>query len=234
VPPQDIHAAACLFGTAYRYFPSHTIHVVVVDPGVGTERYPIAVVSDRGTFVCPDNGLLSYVLADAGLTLQADPFVHGRAPLPAGWAAFHLTNERFWVQPLSNTFHGRDVFAPSAAFLAAGTLPSDMGAPIADVEVFAVPVPLRRDNETVGQVLHIDRFGNLVTNLRPADLPRPPLRIEVRGHRIDGLSEHYQAAAGLLALVGSGGTLELAVANGNAASFVGAAIGTDVRVIGAG
>jgi S-adenosylmethionine hydrolase len=232
VPPQNIAAGAYLLGAVYRYFAKHTVHVVVVDPGVGTERAPIAVKSPLGTFVCPDNGLLSYVLADAGVRLEADPFSHGRVPLPENWTAIHLTNERYWLENVSTTFHGRDVFAPSAGFLAAGVDPFAMGKAVPGIEAFAVPVPLRRGREVIGQVLHIDHFGNLLTNIRETDLPPTPLTVTIEEHEIDGLSPHYQSGAGLIALMGSSGTLEIAVTNGNAARFLGAAVGADVRVTG--
>lgn len=234
VQPQNIPAGAYVLGTAYPYFAEHTVHVIVVDPGVGTERAPIAVITDRGSFVCPDNGLLSYVLADAGVRLQADPFSHGRVPLPDGWIAIHLTNEQYWLHPTSSTFHGRDVFAPSAAFLAADVDPFSMGKAMPDIEAFAVPLPLRRGREIIGQVMHVDHFGNLLTNIREADLPPAPLTIAIEDHEIDGISPHYQAGVGLIAVIGSSGTLEIAVANGNAARFIGAAIGADVHVTGGG
>ena len=122
IPPQDVQAAAFVLATAYPYFPAETIHVAVVDPGVGSERRAIAVRTPRGTFVAPDNGLLSYILA--------------REPVSE---AVHLTEARYWLSPLSSTFHGRDLFAPVAAYLSLGVPLPEMGPALHDPVRFVLP-----------------------------------------------------------------------------------------------
>lgn len=227
---QNVPAGAYLFSTAYRYFPVGTIHVIVVDPGVGTERSGLVVTSPHGTFVCPDNGTLSYALAHAGAMLAMPPFAAGRLKLPRDWTGYVLANDKYRLRDISNTFHGRDVFAPAAAYLAIGVEPSSFGPLIETVEAFAVPFATKEGNTTVGQVIHMDHFGNLVTNIHEPDLPPSPHRIDVAGHVIDGLTPHFQASSSLVALMGSNGTLEIAVPNGDAAATLRATVGAEVRV----
>lgn len=218
IPPQDIHAAAFVLSTVYPYFPADTIHVIVVDPGVGSERRALAVRTPRGIFVAPDNGVLSYVFA--------------REPIDE---IVHLTNAQYWLSPLSDTFHGRDLFAPVAAHLSLGVPLSKLGLAIQDPVRFPVPKAIVQQDGTIcGQVLHIDRFGNLITNI-PHELlsPNQAWRVHIAGHEVIGLSKAYaQAADGeLLALIDSSGYLELAVRNGNAAAIlqVNRGIGVIVR-----
>ena len=139
VPPQDISHGAFVIGTACRYFPPDAVHVCVVDPGVGTSRRPLLVVTPGGRFVAPDNGLLTYVLGDSypGWSPAApgkggfmQPVVVG---LPDGCAAYELTRAEYWRHPVSNTFHGRDVFVPAAAHLALGVPPEQLGEPVGSV-----------------------------------------------------------------------------------------------------
>jgi S-adenosyl-L-methionine hydrolase (adenosine-forming) len=239
IPPQDVHSGAFALASAYRYFPAGAIHVAVIDPGVGTRRHPIAVATPTATFVCPDNGLLSYPLADADAHVERDAFAMGRVALPDGWHATHLSNPDFWLQPLSSTFHGRDIFAPAAAYLARGIAVGSLGNRVADLAAFAIPKARQTPGTTIGQVLHIDRFGNLVTNIAQSELPiagsatrsAENLRIVVQGAVIEGLSESYQDGKDLLALIGSGGTIEIAFRNGSAARTLGATMGADVHVI---
>ena len=231
IPPQSVHAGAYALASAHRYFPSGTIHVVVVDPGVGTRRHPIAVRADNATFITPDNGLLSYLLDKANAFVEHDPFVIGRVAVPHNWHAIHLTNADYWLAPLSSTFHGRDIFAPIAAHIAAGVAITTLGTRTMDLAAFAIPRPQVGPGTAAGQVLHIDRFGNLITNLRQTDLPTGKIEIRVGRTTIPVLSETYQDGAGLVALIGGGGELEIAFRNGNASRTLGAPIGTDVHVI---
>ncbi len=235
VPAQDVRAGAYLLSTSHRHFPDGTTHVIVVDPGVGTERRPIAVQSPAATFVCPDNGLLSYVLAGAG---------GGHSPLPKGWQARHITNADPWLPEVSSTFHGRDVFAPVAAHLAAGVPIDSVGPAIDDLVTFDVLEPKVADGQVLGEVIHVDRYGNLITNITASHLssrgvttgdpsPSPePARIvvEIADHEIAGLSQTYQDRDGLAAFIGSNGTLEVALRNGNAATEVSAGVGASVWV----
>jgi len=217
IPPQDVHAAAFVLSTVYPYFAEDTVHVVVVDPGVGSERRALGVRTLRGTFVAPDNGVLSYVLREPALEVV------------------QLTDARYWLSPLGSTFHGRDVFAPVAAHLSQGVPLSEMGDIIQDPIHFPIAEALVRDDGSIsGQVLHVDRFGNLITNIQPELLVvGQSLRVHIAGREVDGLATAYaQVADGqLLALYGSSGYLEVAVRNGNAAAILKVGRGAGVVVI---
>ena len=215
IPPQDVREAAYILSTAVPYFPSGTIHVVVVDPGVGSARRPIAIRTPTATFVAPDNGVLSFVLAE-----------HARAEVR------HLDRPRFWLSQISRTFHGRDIFTPVAAHLAAGVPFGEVGTVINDPVTISLPRPQRTaDGAICGEVLHVDRFGNLITDI-PADwlAGAASWRFEVAGQSIDGLSHAYAAVepGALVALIGSAGRLEIAVCQGSAATFLGVAAGASV------
>jgi S-adenosylmethionine hydrolase len=229
VPPQDIRSGAFALLTVAPYLPRDAVVLAVVDPGVGTARRPIAVQLDGRTFVGPDNGLLSWAI--------------GVPP-----TAVVLDRPRFWRPVVSATFHGRDLFGPVAAHLARGVPLAEVGSPCDEIERLAFP-PVRRGTDAAGcafahgEVLHVDRFGNLVTNLSVADVPTDPT-VEVAGRTIAGLAPHFQAPADelpgrfgegsrprhLIALIGSAGLLEIAVPNGSAAADTGAGVGTAVVV----
>jgi S-adenosylmethionine hydrolase len=216
VAAQDVPAAAFVLSTAYPYFPADTIHVVVVDPGVGSARRALAVRTPRGVFVAPDNGGLSHVYA--------------REPT---FQVVQLTERRYWLSPVGDTFHGRDVFAPVSAHLSLGMPIGEFGPPIDDPQRFSVPEPQAgRDGGIKGQILHVDRFGNLVTNVLPQMLPADEVTIHIAGHTVSGPQRAYAGAAGgeLLALVGSHGYVEVAVRNGSAAQVLGVGRGAEVRI----
>lgn len=240
IPPQDVRAAAFLLHTAWRYFPPGTIHIVVVDPGVGSQRRAIAVNVGTVTFLAPDNGVLSYVLA--GMEEQ-------RAQ------AVHLTNQWYWLSRVSATFHGRDIFAPVAAHLCLGVPLVELGEPLplGELVTFPLPHPERqactepcpersewgsewgseRGGAWVGHVVHIDHFGNLVTDLEPGAIgDAPSVTIEVGGQHIVGLRRTYtEGTPGEpMALIGSSGCLEIAVPGGQAARWLKAQIGDPVRL----
>jgi S-adenosyl-L-methionine hydrolase (adenosine-forming) len=213
IPPQDIQAAAFTLLAVYSSFPAATIHVAVVDPGVGSRRRPVLVATDMQRFVGPDNGLFSYVL--------------DREP---GARIFHLTRERYFRHPVSTTFHGRDVFAPVAAALVQGVAPAELGQEVTD------PVrlpPLRPQPEEDGRlrasIIHIDRFGNCATSISRRDLPpgEPPrgMRLEVAGREIRDLRRFYaEGDAGdgeLFTIWGSAGFLEIAANRDSAARLLG-------------
>jgi S-adenosylmethionine hydrolase len=216
VGPQRVREGAFLLHSAYRQFPPGTIHVAVVDPGVGTARRGLCLdVPGVGRFVGPDNGLFSYVL-------DAHPELVAREIANAAWLR----------QPVSRTFHGRDVFAPVAARLSRGEPIEEVGPVVAARELVRLdnlwPAWAgRRDGarELVGEVVHVNRFGNLISNIPRdafADLPPESLatvEIEVAGYRVRGIAETYgQAPPGaVIALFGSGGFLEVARVNGRAA-----------------
>ena len=234
IPPHDIVAGAYLLGAAYRQFPPGTVHVAVVDPGVGTARRPLAVSGPNAAFVCPDNGLLSYVLEyEGGSVPNSPPLEVGEAGLPPGWVAYHLKNDRYWRRPVSATFHGRDIFASVAAYLSAGEPAAKMGPEAVSVQAFPVLRPLSANGRIDGAVVHVDRFGNLVTNIGAALLPSSGKRSSSRSvvSRTTGLADSYQSGGALLAIVGSQGTLEIAARNGSAAAELGVGVGGSVVVV---
>ncbi len=229
VPPQDVLQGAFLLGSAWSYFSPGTIHVAVVDPGVGTERRALLLEAHDHLFLAPDNGLLTFILPpeEAG----SPPFQPYRALLPQGYRAHALTNSQLWRHPVSTTFHGRDVFAPVAGHLSLGLAPKDVGEPVDAVTRLAIPVPHWQAGKLAGHVLHIDRFGNVVTTLPEAALAgKGEVEVEVGGSKIRGLVRTYADANGLAALIGSHGYLEIALTNGSAAQALGVKVGDEVKV----
>jgi hypothetical protein len=216
VPAQDVRAAAFALYQAAPFFPADTVHLAVVDPGVGSSRRALAVHTDRGTFVAPDNGLLSLVLEGE--------VCH---------EAVTITSADFRLPGVSTTFHGRDIFAPAAAHLANGVPLSHLGSPAGLLVRLQLLKPeVRSTQVVVAHVLHVDRFGNLVLDVRADRLPHRPV-FEIAGRVIGGLSGTYADAAPgeLVAYVGSTHDLvEIAVRNGDAAQATGAGVGAQVLI----
>ena len=232
VPPQDLLQGAFLLSAAWRFFPSGTIHVAVVDPGVGTERKPLLVRTRDHFFLAPDNGLLSLVLPDENA--EVAPFQAYQAAVPPGVEAFALTNSAYWLHPVSNTFHGRDIFVPAAANLLLGAAPGDMGERVEKMVRLAVPKPQWQDGSLTGYVLHLDRFGNIVTNIVMQDIAEVSggIEIEVGKMKISRFSNTYGDTSDLTALIGGQGYLEVALPNGNAALELGVRVQDRVVVRG--
>lgn len=218
IPPQDIRAAALTLAASVDYFPLGTIHVAVVDPGVGSERRPILIHSHGHYFVGPDNGVFSLAVKDRGSSLIV-----------------HLSNQDYYWQPKSQTFHGRDVFAPVAAHLARGVPIPEFGSPLKDWVRLAWPSVERAGELIVGEVAYIDRFGNLFTNIRERDLTgisRERIRVHLKDIEIQGLSQNYVAGdtGRFIALINSWGLVEVASCSDSAASRSKAKIGDKVRL----
>ncbi|MCX8126054.1 MAG: SAM-dependent chlorinase/fluorinase [Dehalococcoidia bacterium] len=214
IPPQSVRQAAFQLLLTYRYFPGDTIHLVVVDPGVGTRRAILLVTSNEGRFIAPDNGAISYVLENL-----------------SNVSLYRLTNQRYWLSPLSSTFHGRDIIAPVAAHLSLGVPPAELGEPMSKPRSFTLPRPYRHKRGTlIGEVIYIDGFGNLITNVKDTDLVEPVKTIEIAGKVIPKLSRSYAGGQRLTALIDSGGFLEIAVKNGNAAKELEVSTGTQVVI----
>ena len=221
VPPGMVARAAFVLEAAAPDFPPGTVHLVVVDPGVGTTRRALGVSARGQHFVGPDNGVLEWALADPDAK------------------AHELNVNRFFRQPVSRTFHGRDVFAPVAAHLAAGVPLEQMG-PRADAPVrLSSNGPTHRTGEIVGHVVFVDRFGNLLTNVTEQDMsdgfptvPQNRIHVLALGRVIRGLSRSYgEAPVGtILALIGSSGRLEIAQVGGDASERLGLGEGDQVRV----
>ncbi len=232
--PQAIHQAALAIDSVIDYFPPKTIHVMVVDPGVGTSRQAVVVRTPTADFVAPANGVLSYVLSRY-IELDNRSQVPFEVEIPKGLEAVHLTKPEFWMPQVSSTFHGRDIFAPVAARLSLGVDPLQMGERISRLTVLPLPKPQKRPNgELVGEVIDIDSFGNLITNIKARDLPKDTqaLTVEVAGHTIHGLVSTYADSEGLIALFGSTGRLEIAEKNGSAAAELEAGVGDPVLLRG--
>ncbi|MFH1652090.1 MAG: SAM-dependent chlorinase/fluorinase [Chloroflexota bacterium] len=231
VPAQAIGQAAYIIATTFPYFPPGTVHLVVVDPGVGTDRRAVILRTPRADFVAPDNGVLTGVLQDfLAASLPADgTSVNLSPPLQA----VALTRPEFRREPVSATFHGRDVFAPAAAHLSRGTPLEDFGETLPELTVLPGWRPRREPDGTLaGQVRHIDRFGNIITSVRTTDLPPDYRKISVRigETTVIGLTRTYGEGRGLMVLPGSSGYLEIAFRDGDAGHHLKAAVGDEVTV----
>lgn len=213
IPPQDVLGGALVLRHAVPYFPAGTVHVAVVDPGVGSARRALCVETATATLVGPDNGLLSLAAPPASVRRVVE-----------------LTEERFFLTPRSATFHGRDVFAPVAAALATGTDPDAFGPRRPTIERLTLPEPVRRGRALHGQVIYVDRFGNLVTNLSGHAFPRDAVSISIGQVRIRGLSSSYAAVTRdtPVAVVNSWDLLEIAVRDGSARERLGVGVGEPV------
>ncbi len=220
VTPYDLLDGALAIGSAYRYFPPRTIHMVVVDPGVGTQRRPLLVSASQQYFLAPDNGVLSTLFEkEAGVTVR------------------HITAGHYFLSPLSNTFHGRDIFAPAAAWLSKTWQTASFGEEITDYVRFALPQPKASGDTLNGVVLRVDTFGNLMTNftlenLTPAVINSGKIRLTIGSKEIQKFAQAYsQGAAGEpFAILGSSGFVEIAVNMGNAARLLGAQRGAEVSL----
>ena len=229
VKPQNIPQAAFVLSTACQFFPERTIHVVVVDPGVGTERRAIILRTPQADFVAPDNGVLSYIVRQF-LTETVD-VGHRQVELAPELEAVAISNPEFWRSPVSPTFHGRDIFAPVAARLSLGSPLTDFGELLTSLTMLPLMLPYKASADTlVGHILHIDNFGNLITSIKSDDLPEQPITIEVGRQLVSGLSRTYGKGKGLLALIGSSGYLEVAFEGGSASDFLGVEVGGEVKI----
>jgi hypothetical protein len=216
VPPQDVRAGAILLADVAHWFPAATIHLAVVDPGVGTDRRLVAFEAGRQRFLGPDNGLFSRVAAQ----VRPERIVS-------------LENPRYRLEPTSATFHGRDILAPAAARLARGLELTALGPPLDALVTLPWPEPQIEGDRIAGQIEWVDPFGNLITNLRAAHLETVACdrwRIECGGAALEGLVRTYgdRPAGELVALIGSGGRLEVAVVQGSAAKRLGLGAGGPV------
>jgi len=225
VEPQNIAQAAYLIHGACRFFPDQTIHVVVVDPGVGTSRRLVLVGARKQLFLAPDNGVLSLLLND-------EDFSFARV----------VANEKLFIRPVSRTFHGRDILAPVAAHLAAGLSADAIGPPLGRTELTILPLApsLAADGKWLeGRIVQVDRFGNLLTNIDrhtvekfTADNEGNAFSVIVGGRTITRLADCYAEgqAGGLLALFGSREYLEIAINQGHAGKFLGVSTGEVVSL----
>lgn len=216
VPPQDVRAGALLLRHALPYFPPDSVFLAVVDPGVGGARRPICARSGRRIFVGPDNGLLWPAATERGKP-----------------EFFHLDRTELWLPERSATFHGRDIFAPVAALLAGGALPSQCGTPLSDPVRLVLPLPRRSEGGVQGEILLVDHYGNAVTNIRPQELGAdgaPHFRASERNLGVP--ATHYGAVppGEPLVVLGSMGYYEVAVNGGSAARSLSLGVGQAIHV----
>jgi len=235
IEPQNIAQAAFILNVAYRYFPKHSIHMAIVDPGVGSERRGIILKTPSAIFVAPDNGILSHVINELslneGLSSQ-HPQNLEEVKLKRGLEAVAITDPRFWRYPVSPTFHARDIFAPVAAGLSLGISPYEFGEKITSLYAFPTPKPsFDFQGNLVGHILYVDHFGNLITDIRSTDLPQGNVTIEVAGQHIQGITRYYEQGEGLMAILGSSGYLEISLGSGSAGDFLGMGVGEEVKVV---
>jgi S-adenosyl-L-methionine hydrolase (adenosine-forming) len=205
IPPQDIRAAAFTLLACYKNFPEKTIFLTVVDPGVGSNRKAILVETEKYYFIAPDNGLLSFVFEEIS-------------------RVYELTNKKYFAANVSQTFHGRDIFAPVAAHLSNGVEPNQFGNETKDF--------VRSKSEKAeAEIIHIDRFGNLITNLKPEDLPEK-FALQIGGKIIDQLKNFYaEAETGEIFMIwGSAGFLEIAARQDSASKLLNAENGAKILV----
>jgi S-adenosyl-L-methionine hydrolase (adenosine-forming) len=223
IPAHDVEAGAFTLLAAFEAFPEGTVHVAVVDPGVGSSRRAVAVETHGHTFVGPDNGIFGYVYERVG-----------------NFVVHQLTNRSYFRKDVSTTFHGRDVFAPVAGALSRGVRAEEMGPRVEDFVRLPFARPVVRAGGTVeGRIIHVDRFGNCVTNFTPQDVPREAFdrgtRMKVGGFEIKRLRRFFaderDAPGEPFAIWGSAGLLEIAVFQDSAARRLGVGRGQAVEVV---
>jgi S-adenosylmethionine hydrolase len=218
ITPFEIPEAAFVLSQAYRFFPPKTVHVVVVDPGVGTSRRPIVCEAARQYFVAPDNGVLSMIYSREKHKVRV------------------ITASKFFLEPVSQTFHGRDIFAPVGAHLAKGTPPARFGKLISDYLRSSFDRPVRTGKRFwTGNILKIDRFGNLITNFHVSEFPAVkdrPFEMVIGPQKVFFLARTFAECnpGELFVIVGSSGYLEVATNQGSAAKMIGCVVGTQVDV----
>ena len=219
ISPQDVAQGSFLLGLSYSFFPKDAIHVAVVDPFVGTDRRPILIDTPWGRFVAPDNGLISGVL---NRYIDNPPSSSEIINIPLGIKAVHISNPEYWNHPVSQTFHGRDIFTPVATHLSLGVDLEDIGETIDSLFYLPMAEPDLKGTMITGHIIYQDIYGNLVSNISAQHLADgTQIEIEIEGRRIIGLSRTFNDSthrnnSGLIALIGSHGYLEIAVPNGHA------------------
>jgi len=222
IKPHDILGAAVVIRSSYHYFPKGSVHMVVVDPGVGSQRKILAMMTDNHVFIAPDNGTLTFLLRKKKIQ-----------------ALHRVANRSLFPSEISATFHGRDIMAPVAAALAGGMNISEVGPAISTGGCIQIEIPKTQldENGITGRVIHIDRFGNIQTTITAGDLslyqPSSFNGIFIRSRKIKAISSTYSdtAAGELVALIDSSGLLEIAVNRGNAAAEIKCSIGDPVTVV---
>jgi hypothetical protein len=204
IPPQDIFSGAFAIRNSYRYFPHGTIHIAVVDPGVGSKRKPLALEADGHIFIGPDNGVFTFVYRES-----------------KSFNVFEISNPNYVLPDVSHTFHGRDIFAPAAAHISLGISPENLGERVKEPVMISIKEPEIQGEEIIGEFIYTDSFGNLISNI-PAELIKPGSRVYVGKKVINGISRSYSEAqrGELIAIIGSSGLLEISVNQGRALDII--------------
>ncbi len=222
ITPHAVKEASMRLNEFYRYFPLKTIHLVVVDPGVGSDRRPIFVECDGHYFIGPDNGVFTKVIQSRKETMQVR----------------HITSSHYFIQPKGKTFHGRDIFAPVAAWVSKGTRIDSLGEPIEDYEMLDLPLPKIEDGQLNGEVIYSDSFGNAITNITAEDIeklteakPGAALRVLLKGGQTD-MKEYFAQGADKRphGIINSSGNLEIFLFSSNATEFLKLKPGDQVTV----
>ena len=217
IPPQNLFSAAFQINNVYQYFPAGSIHIIVVDPGVGSQRRSIVCQTEKATFVCPDNGICTKIFEQEELI-----------------RAIEITNLNFCLPQVSRTFHGRDVFAPVAAYISCGISLTDLGPEISNITMLSIPQPKITEDGIIGEVIWIDHFGNAITNVSMESFKstffNAKFAIQIAGMEIDRLSSFYNESdvGSTLALVNSSGNIEIAVNQGSASSILNIKVGEKI------
>lgn len=216
ISPQDLYQASWTIENSYHYFPHKTIHLCIIDPGVGSSRKPLLIETKNYFFIGPDNGIFTAILEKETIV-----------------SIIELTEKKYWLQNISQTFHGRDIFASVAAHLAKGTAPKDFGRPLEKEKLVKLPLNnlIKNEKSCIGTVQHIDHFGNIITNI-PATILSDKISGKFKGHDFKGPVLNYSDAElnKLFIIKGSNGYIELFINKGNAAKITNAKIGDKVEV----
>lgn len=225
IAPQNVREAALILARSAPFFPENSIHVVVVDPGVGTARRPMAARIGNQYYVGPDNGTITLLLESAekaGLVVEC----------------VHLNKPEFWLSTVSFVFHGRDIFAPVAAHISSGIQLKDLGTQFSDPVRLELPRPHKTDSGWLGEIIHIDHFGNIASNIRTETLGlelnnKARMIVRIAGLEIRGLINTFgeRPVGEIVALMGSTGNLIVSVVNGSAANRLSAKVGDSLEVI---
>ena len=211
--PFNLISAALTLKNVHNYYPAGTIHLAVVDPGVGGKRKPVLVHTEKYVFVGPDNGIFSWI---------NEP----------GKKVIHLTNSKFFLNPVSSTFHARDIFAPVAAYLSLGVRIDEFGRPVSKIVKLRLPPVQFTKDKLFGEVINVDNFGNLITNIQPEKLKKGLKTLEIKDIKILKVNNTFSSVSQgeILAYWGSAGFLEIGVNCGNATEMLKAGIGEKVEI----
>jgi S-adenosylmethionine hydrolase len=232
IEPQNIDQAKFLTRCSYEYFNENAIHIIIVDPGVGTDRLIVILQTPGGFFIGPDNGVLSEIIkkySELGIDAQ-----YGLINVPNSCKAFALDRKEFWMNPVSNTFHGRDIIAPIAVLLNRTLDPSIYGTEITKLKYSPLPTPLIEEQSIIGSIVYCDRFGNLISNIHSELINEDKItNIEIAKQKISKIASTFQNGNSndpFTALIGSHGYLEISKYSASAAKDIGIVVGDEIKV----